>query len=281
MQPEAIPAVIRPKDDATSRALLRELARFGLRRALLLQDGPAPDFRLPLPMTLATGHALPPRFLFCEGGCIPDGNLLPLLAGAATAWLPDGRPGLALLKRDRPRPPPAAWQGRLGHRPRRRALFLDRDGVINRDHGYVGTRDRFEWMPGAQAAIRAATEAGLHVFIVTNQSGIARGLYDEAALAELHRWMVAELRAAGGNIDDIRHAPWHPQAKLPQWRRDSDWRKPGPGMILDLLRAWELDPADCVLLGDQPTDLQAAAAAGVAGHLFHGEDLLPAVQALI
>ena len=82
---------------------------------------------------------------------------------------------------------------------RRRALFFDRDGVINVDHGYVGSRDRFEWMAGAREAMRDATDAGWHVFVVTNQSGVARGHYDEAAVAALHDWM----------IDEVRRAGWH------------------------------------------------------------------------
>jgi histidinol-phosphate phosphatase family protein len=165
----------------------------------------------------------------------------------------------------------ARAQHELPARLARPALLLDRDGTINVDHGWVGSRDRWEWMPGAQAAICRATEAGWHVFVVTNQSGIARGLYDEAALAALHAWMADEIRAAGGTIDDFRHCPYHPEAPLPQWRRASDWRKPEPGMILDLLRAWS--PSRALLVGDQPTDLQAATAAGIPGHLFPGGDL--------
>jgi len=156
---------------------------------------------------------------------------------------------------------------------RRRALILDRDGVINVDHGYVGTRDRFEWMPGAREAIRAATDAGWHVFVVTNQSGVARGLYAETAVAALHGWMIDEVRHAGGTIDDIRYCPFHPDAVVPAYRRTSDWRKPAPGMLLDLMRAWELDAPRCVLVGDQPTDMSAAAAAGIEGRLFPGGNL--------
>ena len=157
---------------------------------------------------------------------------------------------------------------------RRRALFLDRDGVINVDHGYVGSRDRFEWMPGAREAIRAATDAGWHVFVITNQSGVARGHYDEAAVTALHGWMIDEVRRAGGTIDDIRYCPFHPDAVVPAYRRVSDWRKPAPGMLLDLMRAWELDPARCVLIGDQPTDMAAAEAAGISGQFaFRGGNL--------
>jgi len=156
----------------------------------------------------------------------------------------------------------------------RRALFLDRDGVLNVDHGHVGTRERFEWMPGALETIRFATEAGWHVFVVTNQSGVARGLYDEAAVRDLLEWMADEARRAGGTIDDARYCPFHQDAVVAAYRQAHPWRKPEPGMLLDLIEKWQVDPARSVLIGDQPTDLAAAAAAGVAGHLFRGGNLL-------
>lgn len=208
--------------------------------------------------------------------CSLEQDILPVLAaqGALRATVADGYfidigipEDLARARRELP--------ARL-HRP---ALLLDRDGTINVDHGWVGTRERFEWMPGARAAIRRASEAGWHVFVVTNQSGIARGLYDEAQLAALHRWMCDAVRAEGGTIDDIRYCPHHPEAPLAQWRQASDWRKPEPGMILDLLSAWR--PSRAVLVGDQPTDMQAATAAGIAGHLFAGGDLEAFVAPLL
>lgn len=162
----------------------------------------------------------------------------------------------------------------------RAALFLDRDGVINHDHGWVGTRDRFVWTDDGREAIRAACDAGWHVFVVTNQSGIARGHYDEDQLDALHRWMIDEIHLAGGTVDDLRFCPYHEEAVSERYRRRSDWRKPEPGMILDLIRAWSLDPARCVLIGDQDTDLQAAHAAGIAAHLTKGGDLLDLVSAV-
>jgi D,D-heptose 1,7-bisphosphate phosphatase len=163
----------------------------------------------------------------------------------------------------------------------RRALFLDRDGVVNVDHGHVGSRERFEWMPGALETIRHATETGWHVFVVTNQSGVARGHYDESAVRDLLDWMADEARRHGGTIDDARYCPFHADATDAAYRALSDWRKPAPGMLLDLIRAWELDPARSVLIGDQPTDLEAAAGAGIAGHLFLGGNLLSLVRPIL
>jgi D,D-heptose 1,7-bisphosphate phosphatase len=153
--------------------------------------------------------------------------------------------------------------------------------VLNHDHGYVGTRERFEWTEGARDAVRLATAHGWHVFVVTNQSGVARGLYDEAAVHRLHAWVREQVLAVGGTIDDFRFCPYHPEAVLPAYRRTSDWRKPGPGMIEDLIRAWELDRARCLLVGDQETDLQAAAAAGIAGYLFPGGNLVEFLAPLL
>lgn len=164
---------------------------------------------------------------------------------------------------------------------RRRALLLDRDGVINVDHGYVGNRERFEWMPGAREAICDATDAGWHVFVVTNQSGVARGYYDEAAVVSLHSWMTAEVQRAGGTIDDIRYCPFHPEASVPAYRRNSHWRKPAPGMLLDLVDAWELDLARCVLVGDKDIDMAAARAAGMKGVQFPGGNLAEFVRPIL
>jgi D-glycero-D-manno-heptose 1,7-bisphosphate phosphatase len=161
---------------------------------------------------------------------------------------------------------------------RRRALFLDRDGVLNVDHGYVGCRERFEWTEGAKQAIRHATGAGWHVFIVTNQSGVARGLYDEDAVRALLAWIGDEARASGGTIDDVRYCPYHPDGTDDAYRRAHPWRKPEPGMLLDLIRCWELDPARAIMIGDQESDMRAAADAGVAGYLFQEKNLLAFVK---
>ena len=153
--------------------------------------------------------------------------------------------------------------------------------MLNVDHGWVGTRERWEWVPGALDAIRLASDRGWHVFVATNQSGVARGHYGEADVLTLHGWVAEQARAVGGTVDDIRYCPHHPEAPLVAYRRTSDWRKPAPGMILDLLRTWEVDPARAVLVGDQPSDLAAAAAAGVTAHRFEGGNLARFVAPLL
>src|ERR1700733_1196236 len=164
---------------------------------------------------------------------------------------------------------------------KRKALFLDRDGVLNVDHGYVGSRDRFQWVDGARDAIRHATEAGWHVFIVTNQAGVARGHFDEAAIHDLLDWIGDQAREAGGTIDDARYCPYHPDGTVEAYRQVHPWRKPLPGMLLDLIQIWELDPTKAVMVGDQETDMRAAAAAGVAGYLFNGGNLLSFLRPIL
>ncbi len=148
------------------------------------------------------------------------------------------------------------------------ALFLDRDGVLNEDLGHVGTVDRFRWMPGAQEAIQLANEAGYRCFIVTNQAGIGKALYGLDEYWSLRAHVRQELRSRSIWIDDERFCPDHPEAVLAPYRRRNDWRKPGPGMIRDLLEKWPTDVTRSWLIGDKDSDLEAAAAAGIKGRLY-------------
>jgi len=164
---------------------------------------------------------------------------------------------------------------------RRPALLLDRDGVLNVDHGYVGTRQRWDWVEGALDAVKFATDHGWHVFIITNQSGVARGYYSEEDVAKLMNWASDEVRRYGGTIDDWRTCPYHPEATVPAYRRASEWRKPRPGMVVSLIATWGLTPSHCLLVGDKSIDLEAARNAGIHGELFPGGDLAGFLRPLL
>ena len=158
--------------------------------------------------------------------------------------------------------------------PPRPALFFDRDGVLNEDRGYVHRWEDFRWIPGARETVAAFNRAGWLVIVVTNQSGVGRGFYTEDDVHALHARMRADLADAGARIDAFYHAPQHPEAEQETYRHpDPPLRKPNPGMILQALADWPIDREASLLIGDKPSDLEAALRAGVRGVLFAGGDL--------
>lgn len=145
----------------------------------------------------------------------------------------------------------------------RQAAFLDRDGVINRDRAYVSRWEDFEFVPGAVDAMRRLKKAGYALVVVTNQSGIARGYYSEAQYQALTAAMQQALANAGAAVDAVYHCPHHPKGKVAELAIDCDCRKPAPGMILRAAKELNLSLADSILVGDKPSDIEAARAAGV------------------
>ncbi|MEZ5796720.1 MAG: HAD-IIIA family hydrolase [Paracoccaceae bacterium] len=174
----------------------------------------------------------------------------------------------------------AEAQETLPRARRRPALFLDRDGVLNRDDdGYAHDVARLRLMPGAGRAVALARAAGFRTVVVTNQAGIARGYYDVAAMRAFNRALNIALRAEGGWIDAFYHCPYHPQAAIPALRvADHPDRKPNPGMILRAAADLEIELAGSVLIGDRDSDLAAARAAGVRGLAYRGGDLAALVE---
>ena len=145
------------------------------------------------------------------------------------------------------------------------AVFLDRDGVINVDHGYVSTWERFEFLPGVPDALRALQDAGYLLIVVSNQSGIGRGYYCEADVESLNQAVAQHLGSTVGvTLSGFYHCPHHPTEAEGEFRRQCDCRKPAPGMIRQAVRDHGIDLKTSLLVGDKDSDIEAGRAAGVA-----------------
>ena len=146
-----------------------------------------------------------------------------------------------------------------------RAVFLDRDGTLVDELGFLTRAEDLRLLPGAAEGVRAFNEAGWKVVVVTNQSGIARGLLDERTLAAIHARLTAELERAGARLDAILHCPHHPEEGAPPLRRRCECRKPAPGLLQEAARRFSLDLAACWTIGDSLRDLEAGRRAALAG----------------
>ncbi|WP_167771761.1 HAD-IIIA family hydrolase [Bradyrhizobium frederickii] len=155
----------------------------------------------------------------------------------------------------------------------RPAVFFDRDGVLNHDSGYTFETHKLDWIDGAREAVKAVNDAGYFAFVITNQSGVARGYYEEHHVVTLHRWMADQMAEVGAHIDAFEYCPDHPDGTVTRYCRVSDRRKPAPGMITDLARRFPIDMTRSMVIGDKESDMEAARAAGLAGHLFEGGNL--------
>lgn len=143
------------------------------------------------------------------------------------------------------------------------ALFLDRDGVVNQEIGYLIRPEDVSWVPGIFSLCRTARELGYRLVIVTNQAGIARGFYSEQQYHDLMQWMCAEFRLEGIVFDGIYHCPYHPVHGIGPWKREHEDRKPGAGMLRRAAYDLRLDLTRSVLIGDRCSDIGAANSASL------------------
>jgi len=155
---------------------------------------------------------------------------------------------------------------------RSRALFLDRDGVININHGYVCSVDNFEFVNGIFDLARNACANNFKIVVITNQSGIGRGFYSEEQFHQLTSWMCKEFLNAGAPIERVFFSPFHPIEGLGKYKKDDFSRKPNPGMILQAQEELGLDLKNSILIGDKSTDIEAGIAAGIGLNFFLGQE---------
>lgn len=163
----------------------------------------------------------------------------------------------------------------------RPAAFLDRDGVLNEDTGYVWQQKDFRWREGAIESIRVLNRAGYLVFVITNQSGVALGYYGEKDVRNLHAWMSEELAAQGARVDAFYYCPHHPDGVVQSYRRVCECRKPAAGMIETAFSEWAIQREGSFLIGDRETDVLAGKSAGLRACLLGDEDLRDAVARLM
>ena len=151
---------------------------------------------------------------------------------------------------------------------RRPAAFLDRDGVLNVDHGYAHRPEQLEWVAGAPESVRLLNEAGYYVLVITNQSGVARGFFDEAAVKSFHANMQNVLAGKGAHIDAFYYCPHHPEGTVKAFAMACSCRKPRTGMLEQAAREWPIDLSRSFFIGDKDNDIAAAAAFKVRGIKF-------------
>jgi D-glycero-D-manno-heptose 1,7-bisphosphate phosphatase len=152
------------------------------------------------------------------------------------------------------------------------ALFLDRDGVINFDHGYVYQIEKFQFIDGIFELVYAANKAGYLVVVVTNQAGIGRGYYTENDFEFITDWMCTQFSRYGAKINAVYFSPYHPEHGIGYYRKESECRKPSPGMIIKAAKENKINLNESILIGDKITDLIAGQRANIETLLYFGEE---------
>ena len=161
------------------------------------------------------------------------------------------------------------------------AVFLDRDGVLNVDNGYIVKVDEFIWINGAKEAIYLLNNFGYLVFVVTNQSGIARGYYDEKDVKLLHEYMNKCLDEVDAVINDFFYSPYHPSDKSGKYKHLKHLRKPKVGMLEAACDKWDVDKKNSFMIGDKEKDIKCAKNFGIKGYLFEENNLLKFIEKIV
>lgn len=156
------------------------------------------------------------------------------------------------------------------------AVFLDRDGTIIEDPGYLNHPDQVKLLAGAGEAIRELQQLGFKTVVVSNQSGVARGIVTEEVLEQIHERLRSLLASLGASLDGMYYCPYHPEGIIPKYRRDSDWRKPKPGMLLAAAQEMDLDLASSWMIGNNQADIDAGRGAGCRTILINTTRAAPA-----
>jgi len=160
-----------------------------------------------------------------------------------------------------------------------RAIFFDRDGVLNEEIGYLYEVEKFRWIDGARETIKLCNEKKILAIVVTNQSGVARGYYTEDDVKKVHEFMQEDLKKIDAHIDAFYYCPHHPEGTVAKYKKICDCRKPKPGMILQACRDFEINPRKSILIGDSKRDLESAMNAGLGNSiLFSGGNLLDTLE---
>ena len=166
----------------------------------------------------------------------------------------------------------------MGNEKKVPAVFFDRDGTLNVDTDYLHEIEKFQWMPGAREAVKYVNDRGYLAIVITNQSGVARGMFGEEEVRNLHAYMNEELGALGAHIDGFYYCPHHPEAKVPAYRQDCSCRKPKSGLIEQACGDFSIDLQRSLMIGDSPRDVECGERAGVRGVLYEGGSLLELVK---
>lgn len=162
-----------------------------------------------------------------------------------------------------------------------KAVLFDRDGTLNVDVNYLYKREDFRWLPEVPEALAWLQQQGYDIYVITNQSGIARGYFQLQDMLDLHQYMNSELKSFGVQIKKFYYCPHLKDGSVKEYAVECQCRKPKPGLVLQCLRENNLLPENCFMVGDKPRDVECAEAAGVKGYLYEGGSMLEFVKDIV